>query len=66
MNSMDQITQYISKTNLPKNQTKYQMSLEEMDVFFQNWQRDWFQTLIRLFEYGQAKGYRMAKAEVRK
>lgn len=45
MNSMEQINQYISKTSLPKNRSRYQMSLEELDVFYQNWQQDCFRPL---------------------
>ena len=66
MNSMEQINQYISKTSLPKNRSRYQMSLEELDVFYQNWQQDCFWTLVTIFEYGRAQGYRMAEAKVRK
>lgn len=56
--------QYIANTRIKKDAgSKYSIVLKELDEIHQMSAKDPFHALRLAFDYGQAKGYRLANAE---
>lgn len=67
MDGLEKIQQYTEKTKLSrKTKRAYCMSLNEMKAFHEALQQDEFCAMALIFAFGQAKGYRAAKAEARR
>lgn len=67
MSKIERIEQYIKKTGISKAQTAtYGLYNADMCAFYEELQNDWYRAMTIIFAYGQAKGYRAAKAEVRR
>ena len=62
MTELERIKKYIKNTNLNMN-TNYNIRVGEMIAVGQC---DFFHAIGLAFQYGQAKGYRAAKAEMKK
>lgn len=66
MSEIEKMKRYIERTKLPSGvKDKYCLCVGEMNEVEKYLQSDMFSALCFLFEYGQAKGYRAAKAEGR-
>ena len=65
MSEIEKIQRYIERTRFPQNDY-YCLSCQEIEAFHWEISRGSFRAMLTLFDYGRAKGYRMAKAEVRK
>lgn len=65
MSEIEKIQRYIERTRFPQ-KDYYYLSYQEIEMFHQELFRDSFRTMLTLFNYGRAKGYRMAKSEVHK
>lgn len=64
MSEIERMQRYIERTKLPAPiPTRYDMSLRDMFVLLR--EDDTENALLLAFKYGQAKGYRAAKAERR-
>ena len=69
MNTSDRerIERYIKKTKLsPEITDTYCLYHSDMCVFVEEMNRDWYRAMCMMFDYGLAKGYRAAKAEMRR
>jgi len=69
MSEIEKIKRYIKRTNIPVSKASaYQMNMQEaFALSHQAYCGDFPLEMISLaFNYGQAKGYRAAKAEARK
>ena len=67
MSEIEKMRRYIEQTKLPDDpHDKFCFCLGEMEEVGNFAQTDMFHALCLLFEYGKAKGYRAAKAEVRR
>ena len=67
MSKIEKMEKYIEKTNLtPEAINRYCMHWAEMDALYNKMRQDTFGALCLAFDYGQAKGYRAAKAEVKR
>lgn len=65
MSELERIQRYIDSTNV--NTKHYQMSLADLFALYAAFKESLSANIICLaFNYGQAKGYRAAKAEARK
>lgn len=66
MTEIEKMQKYIERTKIPNDpKDNYCFRLGEMEEVRKYAQSDMFGALCFLFEYGKAKGYRAAKAEVR-
>ncbi len=69
MSEIEKMKKYIERTKMPISQTSgYQMNVEEaFELCYQAWRcPDLPMEMISLaFKYGQAKGYRAAKAKMK-
>lgn len=64
MSNREKIQRYIKNTNLsPKATDSYCLHSTDLYVFYEEMQRNQFRAICLIFAYGQAKGYRAAKAE---
>lgn len=62
---MERMKKYIAKTNVPR-KTVYDLTIGECEgVAYVVKTQGVYDALMLMFDYGRAKGYRMAKAEVR-
>ncbi len=61
MNEIERIQEYINKSNVPRNR-RYNASAKDLIAMAGMGRVD---AITLAFEYGRAKGYRMAKAEGR-
>lgn len=67
MSEIEKIERYIQKTGISKKAAQtYGLYDTEMRAFYEELQRDWYRGMSIIFSFGQAKGYRAAKAESRK
>lgn len=65
MSEMEKIQRYIDKTEFDT--SRWQMRLDELFAFRDEAEAgNLLTTICAAFDYGRAKGYRAAKAEVRK
>ena len=66
MSKIERIQKYIDRTNFPEEKRHaYCMDFDEMQTFKKYMSGNMADYMLLLFEYGRAKGYRAAKAEVR-
>ena len=66
MDELEKIRRYTEKTKLSrKTKCAYCMHLDETNAFHEALRRDEFRAMGLIFVFGQAKGYRAAKAEAR-
>lgn len=67
MSEIEKIERYIDRTKISqKSRDAYCMSLDDMRALYEGMRRNQFHTMSLIFNYGQAKGYRAAKAEARR
>lgn len=60
MNEIEKIKRYISNTGIPKDViSRYDLRYSELDAL-----KPSFDTIVLAYEYGMAKGYIAAKAEI--
>ena len=63
----ERIERYIARTPISKREdTNYCMHVYEIRALWELMEQDPYHTICMIFSYGRAKGYRAAKAEVRK
>lgn len=62
MSEIEKIQRYIERTRFPQ-KDYYYLSYQEIEVFYQEFYRDSFRTMLTLFDYGRAKGLRAARRE---
>lgn len=66
MTEIEKMKRYIERTKMSEKTThNYAIGSAEIGVFFDEIEKDWFGTICMIYNYGRAKGYRAAKAEVR-
>ena len=66
MQTQENMRAYIEKTNIT-NILRYSFNSDDFDVIYEMICRnDLLGALCLLFEYGRAKGYRLAKSELRR
>ena len=65
MEHYEEMRQYIHRTAI-KNAGRFCLCLNDMDVIHDVWAYNPVEAIHLAFQYGRAKGYRAAKAEVRK
>lgn len=66
MSEIEKIQRYIERTSMKNGKGKaYQMNLQEMFGLAHMTEDDCLAAICMAFDYGKAKGYRAAKAEVR-
>lgn len=63
MSEIEKMARYIERTKVPSN--RYQLYMNEVFSLIHWTEENPINAVIMAFEYGQAKGYRAAKAEVR-
>ncbi len=67
MTEIEKMQRYIARAKMPSDpKDNYCFCLGELNAIERFAKADSFNALCLLFEYGRAKGYRAAKAEVRK
>lgn len=66
MSEIERIQRYIERTKIsPKAAYAYCLYDTDMRAFFEELDQNWYHAVCLIFNYGQAKGYRAAKAEAR-
>lgn len=65
MTSLQTIEKYIARTNLPQN-SRFEASFGDICEIREKARENVYDALFLALEYGRAKGYRMAKAEIKK
>lgn len=65
MSKQEKMVAYIERTKL-RNTIQYDMDIEEYRELYMASKYDTFNAIYLAFCYGRAKGYRMAKKEVRR
>ena len=64
MSAIEKIKRYIERTHIkPSTKIRYQMCLDEMVALKTMAHENGIDPIILAFEFGEAKGYRAAKAE---
>ena len=64
MSEIERIQKYIDRTKFPEGKNHgYSMCFWEIEMLRKHMDTDMSRTMILLFEYGRAKGYRAAKAK---
>lgn len=63
MEKIEGIQRYVERTDMKGDRARYDMSRDDLAAFHEMAQRGLFETLCLVFNYGQAKGYRMARKE---
>lgn len=67
MSEIEKIKKYVAETEINPDAIKqYTIYLSDIQAFYEAVQIDSYKTIMAIFEYGRAKGYRAAKAEARK
>ena len=67
MSEIEKIKRYIERTNIrPNLEYRYCMCWDDMAALLAQAEVSRFSAIDQAFKYGQAKGYRAAKAEARK
>lgn len=63
---MDKMTRYIERTRIDHKNSPYFMRVEEARILLDLSKADIFDAICLAFNYGQAKGCRMARAEAKR
>lgn len=64
MSDIERIRNYVDKTNSQmKNRSAYDMRIGEIMALYDARESGWYNVLCLAFNFGMAKGYRMAKKE---
>mgnify|MGYP005758061833 CR=1 FL=1 len=58
----EKIRKYINATRMDKTVSRFKLNYSELCFFYELVQKNPFDTMAILFQYGKAKGYRAAKA----
>ena len=67
MTKIEEMNRYVKESNLPDiSSRRYSLRMSEIYGLYEALSADMFGGIRMAFNYGMAKGYRMAKSEVRR